>query len=155
MALAQVFYSLRNVRPKLKTGLSPNLTEMGVKRNFVWEQKWPGQLFTPSQAITGENIPEISGNAYLDANFNWELVPPNTPIILFDFLSPSDGATQSLLGTDFFLKWPANKMTITLDSMQFDEKLGMCPFTIHANVLNAGAFGGFPGYPIAAGGGDA
>ncbi len=155
MALSQAFYSLRNVRPKLKNGLTPNLTEMSIDRKFVFEQKWAGQLFVPTQFITGEDLPEIKGTAYLDAAFNWDIVTPNMSIVLFDFLSPNDGATQSLLGSDFFLKFPANKMTITLDSLKLDDKLGMCPFTIHANVGNPGAFGGMPGYPVAAGGGDA
>lgn len=155
MPLAQTFYSIRNVRCKLKAGLTPKFTELNIKRNFVFEKKWAGELFVPSQVIHGEDIPEIGGIAYLDANFNWDIVTPNMAVALFDFLSPLDGATQSLLGSDFLLKFPPASMTITLDTLRLDDKLGMCPFAINANVLNPGAFGGMPGYPVSVGGGDA
>ncbi len=152
--LVQTHYSLRNLRVKLKTGLTPNITEMTVKRNFVMDKKWPGQAFVPSQVIMGEDIPEISGVAYADDDFNWSLVTANMLIESFDILSPNDGATVSFLASGFLTKFPPSAMTITLDQMALNDKLTTIPFTIHANMLNPGEYGGMPGYPgaVVAGG---
>ena len=147
MALEQTHYSLRNLRLKLKTGLTPAITEMNIDRKFIYEQKWPGQSFTPSQVHTGEDIPDISGTAYADEDFNWDLVTENMQVVSFDILSPNDAVNQSFLGSSFLTRFPPSTMTITLDKVALNDKLAMIPFTIHCNVLNPGAHGGYPGYP--------
>lgn len=144
MALGQTFYNLKNLRATMISGKSLNIVSLQIKRNPIYAPKFPGQAVVSSQVFMGENPPDITAEIYNDDQVAFGDIAPNTPLDSFTLLSPND-ADMSFLQSDFFTKFPVNKMVFgSIDTTLDGSTVSTLKVPILCNVLNPTADGGFP-----------
>lgn len=135
MALTNKYYSLKNVRLTLNTGVVVDVTEIKIKRSWEKVARNAGSTLTEQTVILMEKMPEISIKGWNADNISFSTLTGWTGITALTLLSTETG-TPSLLQTDFFTKWPVTGMSVGDIDTTINDKPSEWTAAIWAGVLN-------------------
>ena len=135
MPLAAKYYSLKNVRVTLNSGVVADLTEIKIKRSWEKVTRNAGSTLTEQTVIKMEKKPEITITGWNADATNFSNLTGWTAITAFTVLS-TEATTPSLLQSDFFTKWPVSGMTIGEIDTSISDDPSKWTASIDAGVLN-------------------
>lgn len=135
MGLTNKYYSLKNVRVTLNTGVIVDITEIKIKRSWEKTARNAGSTLTEQTVILMEKMPEISMKGWNADSISFSTLSGWTGITSFTLLSTETG-TPSILQTDFFTKWPVTGMTVGDVDTTITDKPSEWTAAIWPGVLN-------------------